>query len=107
MDNRVYSKGILQICSEVVNGHPLNVAMRSSGLFPNMAVQMIAVGEVSGSLGEMLNKVADYFEEDVNQMVDNLSNLLEPLIMVILGLIIGSFVVAMYLPIFKIGSIVK
>lgn len=107
MDNRIYSKGILQICSDVVNGHPLNVAMRSSNLFPNMAVQMIAVGEVSGSLGEMLNKVADYYEEEVNHMVDNLSNLLEPMIMVLLGLIIGSFVVAMYLPIFKIGSIVK
>jgi type IV pilus assembly protein PilC len=70
-------------------------------------VQMIAIGEASGSLGEMLNKVADYYEEDVGHMVDNLSNLLEPLIMVVLGVIIGGFVIAMYLPIFKIGSIVK
>lgn len=107
MDNRVYKKAILQICSDVVNGQSLNVAMRATNLFPNMAIQMIAVGEASGSLGEMLNKVADYYEEEVNHMVDNLSNLLEPLIMVLLGLIIGSFVVAMYLPIFKIGSIVK
>jgi type IV pilus assembly protein PilC len=107
MDNRVYRNGILQICNDVLNGHPLNVALRSTKLFPNMVVQMIAIGEASGSLGDMLNKVADYYEEDVGHMVDNLSNLLEPMIMVLLGLIIGSFVIAMYLPIFKIGSIVK
>jgi type IV pilus assembly protein PilC len=107
VDNRVYRKAILLICNDVVNGHQLNVAMHSTKLFPNMAIQMIAIGEASGSLGEMLNKVADYYEEDVGHMVDNLSNLMEPLIMVVLGVIIGSFVVAMYLPIFKIGSVVK
>lgn len=107
MDNKIYGKAIQQIATEVVNGHQLNIAMRKTNLFPNMAVQMIAVGEASGSLGEMLTKVADYYEEDVGHMVDNLSNLLEPLIMVLLGVIIGSFVIAMYLPIFKIGSIVK
>ncbi len=74
-------------------------------LFPNMAVQMISVGEASGTLSEMLNKVADYYEDEVNAIVDNLSNLLEPLIMLVLGVIIGGFVIAMYLPIFKMGSL--
>lgn len=106
MDNRIYRKATLKICNDVVNGYQLNVAMQTSKLFPNMAIQMIAIGEAAGSLGDMLNKVADYYEEDVNYMVDNLSSLMEPMIMVFLGLIIGSFVVAMYLPIFKIGSIV-
>lgn len=107
MDNRVYRKAIMQISHDVINGHQLNVAMNTAKLFPNMVIQMIAIGEASGSLSDMLNKVADYYEEDVGHTVDNLSNLLEPLIMVLLGLIIGSFVIAMYLPIFKIGSIVK
>jgi type IV pilus assembly protein PilC len=107
MDNRIYRKAVLQIANDLVNGHQLNIAMHSTKLFPNMAVQMIAVGEASGMLGDMLNKLADYYEEDVGHIVDNLSNLLEPLIMVLLGVIIGGFVVAMYLPIFKIGSIVK
>ncbi|MDR3476505.1 MAG: type II secretion system F family protein [Gammaproteobacteria bacterium] len=107
MDNKMYRKAVIQICNEVVNGNQLSVAINNTKLFPNLAVQMIAIGEASGSLGEMLNKVADYYEEDVGHMVDNLSNLLEPLIMVVLGVIIGGFVIAMYLPIFKIGSIVK
>jgi type IV pilus assembly protein PilC len=107
MDNKVYRKAVIQICNEVINGNQLSVAISNTKLFPNLAVQMIAIGEASGSLGEMLNKVADYYEEDVGHMVDNLSNLLEPLIMVVLGVIIGGFVIAMYLPIFKIGSIVK
>lgn len=105
MGNKVYSKGVLDVCNDVVNGKQLSVAMESTKLFPNMAVQMIAVGEASGSLSEMLNKVADYYEEEVNNIVDNLSSLLEPVIMVVLGVIVGSFVVAMYLPIFKIGSL--
>lgn len=105
MGNRVYSKAIMDICYDVVNGKQLSAAMTSTGLFPNMAVQMISVGEASGSLGEMLNKVADYYEGEVNNIVDNLSSLLEPIIMVMLGLIVGGFIVAMYLPIFKIGSL--
>jgi type IV pilus assembly protein PilC len=105
MGNKVYSKAVMDVCNEVVNGKQLSVAMESTKLFPNMAIQMIAVGEASGSLSEMLNKVADYYEEEVNNIVDNLSSLLEPVIMVVLGLIVGSFVVAMYLPIFKIGSL--
>lgn len=105
MGNRIYSKAVLDICNDVVNGKQLSVAIEATGLFPNMAVQMISVGEASGSLSDMLNKVADYYEEEVNVIVDNLSSLLEPIIMVVLGVIVGTFVVAMYLPIFKIGSL--
>jgi type IV pilus assembly protein PilC len=105
MGNRVYSKAIAQICSDVTSGHQLNVSMTSSGLFPHMVIQMISVGEASGSLSPMLHKVADYYEEEVNYAVDNLSSLLEPLIMLLLGVIIGSLVIAMYLPIFKLGSL--
>lgn len=105
MGNKIYSKAVLDICNDVVSGKQLSVAMESTKLFPNMAIQMIAVGEASGSLSEMLNKVADYYEEEVNAIVDNLSSLLEPVIMVVLGVIVGGFVVAMYLPIFKIGSL--
>jgi type IV pilus assembly protein PilC len=105
MGNRIYSKGVLDVCNDVVNGKQLSVAMEATKLFPNMAIQMIAVGEASGSLSDMLNKVADYYEEEVNSIVDNLSSLLEPVIMVVLGVIVGTFVIAMYLPIFKIGSL--
>lgn len=105
MGNRIYSKGVTQICDDIVNGRQLSVSMTSTKLFPNMAIQMIAIGEASGSLSDMLNKVADYYEEEVNSIVDNLSSLLEPLIMMVLGLVVGSFVVAMYLPIFRIGSL--
>jgi type IV pilus assembly protein PilC len=105
MGNAVYSKAILQIANDVVSGHQLNVAMTSTNLFPNMVIQMIAVGEAAGSMSLMLSKVADYYEEEVNYAVDNLSSLLEPLIMVVLGVIIGGLVIAMYLPIFKLGSL--
>jgi type IV pilus assembly protein PilC len=105
MGNGIYSKAILQICADVTSGHQLSISMNSTKLFPNMAIQMIAVGEASGALANMLNKVADYYEEEVNNLVENLSSLLEPLIMAILGIIIGGFVIAMYLPIFKIGSL--
>jgi type IV pilus assembly protein PilC len=105
MGNGIYSQAVLQICDEVVSGHQLSSSMAATKLFPNMAVQMTAVGEASGALSEMLNKVADYYEDDVNHAVDNLSSLLEPLIMALLGVIVGTFVVAMYLPIFKMGSL--
>lgn len=105
MGNKIYKDAVYKICSEVVNGQQLNVAMNATNLFPNIVIQMIAVGETSGTLSEMMNKVADYYEEEVSQIVDNLSSLLEPLIMVLLGIIIGGFVIAMYLPIFKIGSL--
>lgn len=105
MGNNLYKKGILKISDEVASGVQLNVAMQNTKLFPSMVVQMTAIGEASGALADMLGKIADYYEEDVNAIVDNLSSLLEPLIMMVLGLIIGGFVIAMYLPIFKLGSL--
>lgn len=105
MGNKVYAESIYKITADVVSGQQLNIAMGNTKLFPNMVIQMIAVGETSGTLSEMMNKIADYYEDEVSQLVDNLSNLLEPLIMVLLGIIIGGFVIAMYLPIFKIGSL--
>lgn len=105
MGNSIYSRAVLEICDSVVSGHPLSTSMSNTKLFPNMVIQMISVGEASGALAEMLNKIADYYEEEVNSTVENLSSLLEPLIMALLGIIIGGFVVAMYLPIFRIGSL--
>jgi len=105
MGNRIYAKAIFQICNDIASGNQLSYAMRSTGIFPNMSVQMIAVGEASGALATMLNKVADYYEEEVNTTVDNLSSLLEPVIMLVLGVVVGGFVIAMYLPIFKMGSL--
>jgi type IV pilus assembly protein PilC len=105
MGNRIYAKAVKKICDDIISGNQLNIAISNTKLFPNMVVQMIAIGEASGSLSSMLSKVADYYEDDVNNIVDNLSSLLEPLIMILLGIIIGGFVVAMYLPIFKIGSL--
>jgi type IV pilus assembly protein PilC len=78
--------------------------MRTSGIFPNMAIQMTAIGEESGALDEMLDKVASFYEDEVDNMVDNLTSLMEPFIMVVLGVIVGGLVVAMYLPIFQLGS---
>jgi type IV pilus assembly protein PilC len=91
---------------EVSTGQRLQAAMENTDLFPNMVIQMIAVGEESGSLDDMCSKVADFFEEDVDNAVDNLSSLLEPMIMAILGVLVGGLVVAMYLPIFKMGSVI-
>jgi len=105
MGNMIYSEAILKICDDISSGHQLSASMGATKLFPNMVIQMIAVGEASGTLGEMLNKVAEYYEEEVNNIVDNLSSLLEPLIMVVLGVVIGSLIIAMYLPIFKLGSL--
>jgi type IV pilus assembly protein PilC len=104
--NIVYEVGVLQMRDEVATGLRLQQAMENTDLFPNMVVQMIAVGEESGSLDEMSSKVADFYEEDVDNAVDNLSSLLEPLIMSILGVLVGGLVVAMYLPIFKMGSVI-
>ncbi|MNN79642.1 type IV pilin biogenesis protein [compost metagenome] len=82
----------------------LNFSMRTSGVFPGMAVQMTAIGEESGALEEMLDNVASYYEAEVDSLVDNLTSLMEPFIMVVLGVIVGGLVVAMYLPIFQLGS---
>ena len=88
----------------VATGQQLQLSMQQTGLFPNMVVQMVAIGEESGSLDSMLAKVADFYEQEVDDAVDNLSSLLEPMIMAILGILVGGLVVAMYLPIFKMGS---
>ncbi len=104
--NIVYEDAVMKMRDEVATGQRLQRAMENTGLFPNMVVQMIAVGEESGSLDTMSGKVANFYEEDVDNAVDSMSSLLEPLIMAILGVLVGSLVIAMYLPIFKLGSVV-
>ncbi len=104
--NIVYENAVLRMRDEVSTGQRLQRAMESTGLFPNMVNQMIAVGEESGSLDEMSGKVATFYEAEVDNAVDAMSSLLEPLIMVILGVLVGGLVIAMYLPIFKLASVV-
>ena len=104
--NIVYEQAVLRMRDEVSTGMRLQRAMENTGLFPNMVNQMIAVGEESGSLDEMAAKVADFYELEVDSAVDALSSLLEPLIMVILGVLVGGLVIAMYLPIFKLGAVI-
>jgi len=104
--NIVYSNAILRMRDEISTGISLQQAMRQTGIFPNMVVQLVAIGEEAGSIDAMLAKVADFYEEEVDNAVDALSSLMEPLIMAFLGVIIGGLVVAMYLPIFKMGSVV-
>jgi type IV pilus assembly protein PilC len=105
--NHVYLIATRDIQNEISTGTQLAVAMQNTGVFPNMAVQMTAIGEESGALEEMLSKVADFFDREVDDMVESLSSLLEPMIMVILGVMVGGLVVAMYLPIFKLGAVVS
>jgi type IV pilus assembly protein PilC len=104
--NAVYLEATRKIQTEVSSGTSLTVAMQNASVFPTMVTQMVAIGEESGALDAMLGKVADFFEEEVDEAVAGLSSLMEPIIMVILGVIIGGLVVAMYLPIFKLGSVV-
>jgi type IV pilus assembly protein PilC len=104
--NIVFKEGVLVIKDEVATGTQLNVAMKNSQLFPNMVVQMTAIGEEAGSMDSMLSKVADFYEEEVDNAVDGLSSLLEPIIMAFLGVVIGGLVVAMYMPIFQMGKVV-
>ena len=104
--NRVYYVATKKIQNDVATGTSLTVAMQNSNVFPNMVLQMCAIGEESGSLDAMLAKVADFFEAEVDDAVDALSSLMEPIIMVVLGTLIGGLVIAMYLPIFKMGQAV-
>jgi type IV pilus assembly protein PilC len=104
--NAVYKEATREVQTEVNVGISLAQAMQNSNVFPPMAVQMTSIGEESGSLDSMLSKVADYYEREVDETVDALSSLLEPMIMVILGVIIGGIVVAIYMPIFKLGQVV-
>ncbi len=104
--NAVYLDATIKIQTEVTTGTSLTVAMQNANVFPNMVTQMVSIGEESGSLDAMLGKVADFYEEEVDEAVATLASLMEPIIMVILGVIIGGLVVALYLPIFKLGSVV-
>ena len=104
--NIIYTNAVNSIREEVSTGAQVQAAMRNTNVFPNMVIQMVAIGEESGSLDEMLSKVATIFEEEVDTAVDGLSSLLEPLIMAVLGVLVGGLVVAMYLPIFKMGSVI-
>ncbi len=104
--NRVYYDATKKVQSEISTGTSLTVAMQNTNVFPNMVLQMTAIGEESGALDSMLSKVADFFEAEVDDAVDALASLMEPVIMVVLGVLIGGLVIAMYLPIFKMGSVV-
>jgi type IV pilus assembly protein PilC len=104
--NAVFRYAILFVKKEVSAGIPMNVGMRSTSVFPEMVVQMIAIGEEAGAVDEMLSKVATIYEAEVDDMVDGLTSLLEPMIMAVLGVVIGGLIVAMYLPIFEMGNVV-
>lgn len=104
--NTVYEKAVLRMRDDVSVGYPVNTAMKQASLFPHMVIQMTAIGEEAGALDAMLFKVAEYFEQEVNNAVDALSSLLEPMIMVFIGTIVGGMVIGMYLPIFKLGAVV-
>jgi type IV pilus assembly protein PilC len=104
--NALYRDAIIKIRDEVTTGMQMNLAMLSTGAFPNMVVQMVAIGEESGSIDAMLSKIADIYEQEVDDAVDGLSALLEPIIMAILGILVGGLIVAMYLPIFQLGGVV-
>lgn len=102
--NIIFAKATDKIREEVSTGQQMNIAMENTHLFPNMVIQMVSIGEESGALEKMLGKVADFYEEEVDSAVDSLSSLLEPIIMCILGVLVGGLVIAMYMPIFKLGS---
>jgi type IV pilus assembly protein PilC len=104
--NIIYERASHKIKDEVSQGTQLQTSMRNTGLFPNMAIQMVSIGEEAGSLDAMLAKVADFYEAEVDNAVDALTSLLEPIIMAVLGILVGGLIVAMYLPIFKLGSVV-
>ena len=102
--NTVYEKAVYRIRDDVSVGYPVNMAMKQTHLFPNMVIQMTAIGEEAGALDTMLFKVAEYYEQEVNNAVDALASLIEPMIMVVLGVLIGGMVIGMYLPIFKLAA---
>lgn len=104
--NIVYSTAVDKIAEEVSGGTQLTFAMRATGVWPNMVLQMVSIGEESGALDAMLDKAASYFEEQVDNAVDSLTDLMEPLIMSVLGVLVGGLIIAMYLPIFQLGSVV-
>lgn len=104
--NRIYSEGIIRVREDVSTGIQLNTALKARAIFPTLLIQMSAIGEESGALDAMLDKVAVYYEEAVDNMVDSLTSLLEPIIMSVLGVLVGGLMIAMYLPIFQLGAVV-
>ncbi len=104
--NILFYDATLRMRDDIATGTQLQVTMRDSQLFPNMVIQMVAIGEESGALDSMLGKVADWYEQEIDDAVDALTSLLEPMIMAVLGVLIGGLVIAMYLPIFKMGQVV-
>ena len=104
--NSVYVNAVNQIKEDVSTGQQLNFSMRNTGVFPNMVLQMVAIGEESGALDDMLDKSADYYEEQVDNAVDAMTSLMEPIIMAVLGVVIGGLIIAMYLPIFQLGKVI-
>lgn len=104
--NVVFRNAVNKVKQDVSSGTQLNFAMRTTGVFPTMAIQMTAIGEESGALDIMLDKVATYFEDEVDNKVDNLATLMEPMIMAVLGVLVGGLIIAMYLPIFQLGQVV-
>ncbi|MDT4885014.1 GspF: type II secretion system protein F [compost metagenome] len=104
--NVVFKNAVLKVKSDVSTGMQLNFSMRTTGVFPAMAVQMTAIGEESGALDEMLDKVASFYEAEVDNAVDGLTALMEPMIMAVLGVLVGGLIIAMYLPIFQLGAVV-
>ncbi|MEE4308864.1 type II secretion system F family protein [Pseudomonas alliivorans] len=104
--NVVFRNAVMKIKQDVSTGMQLNFSMRSTAVFPSLAIQMTAIGEESGALDSMLDKVATYYEDEVDNMVDSLTSLMEPMIMAVLGVIVGGLVIAMYLPIFQLGNVV-
>ncbi len=104
--NSVYTNAVYQIRDDVSTGQQLNFSMKTTGVFPNMVIQMVAIGEEAGALDDMLDKSASYYEEQVDNAVDNLTALMEPLIMAVLGVLVGGLIIAMYLPIFQLGAVV-
>jgi type IV pilus assembly protein PilC len=103
--NYVFEEAVMKIREDVATGHQLQLAMKQTKLFPHMVIQMTAIGEESGALDEMLTKIAEYYEEEVNNAVDALSSLLEPFVIILIGVLVGGMVVAMYLPIFKLAAV--
>ena len=104
--NIIYEQACYKIKDDISSGTQLQTSMRTTGLFPNMVIQMVSIGEEAGSLDTMLSKVADFFEAEVDNLVDNLTTLMEPMIMAVLGVLVGGLIVAMYLPIFELGNVV-
>jgi len=104
--NSVYVNAVYKVRDDVSTGQQLNFSMKLTGVFPNMVIQMVAIGEEAGALDSMLDKAASYYEEQVDNLVDNLTSLMEPMIMAVLGVLVGGLIIAMYLPIFQLGAVV-